>query len=53
MRRSVHYGRTVAAAIVACIPCLSPWVLLGIPFGIWALVVLCRRDVQAAFDAPR
>ncbi len=46
MRRGNRYRMAMAAAVVACIPFLSPWVFLGI----WALVVLCRRDVRAAFD---
>ena len=28
------------AAICACIPILSPWLIVGIPFGIWAVIVL-------------
>ena len=53
MRRTVNYRVALLAAIMACIPVVSPWIFLGIPFGIWALVVLCRRDVRAAFDSPR
>ena len=51
MRRNVRYRLAVAAAVVACVPFLSPWIFLGIPFGIWALAILWRRDVRAAFDA--
>jgi hypothetical protein len=39
----------VTAAIVSLLPFCSPVVLLGIPFGIWALVVLRRHDVREAF----
>ncbi len=49
MRSSRRYGVSVAAAIVACLPFLSPWIFLGIPFGIWALVLLRRQDVREAF----
>jgi hypothetical protein len=37
------------AAILALCPCLSPCLLLGLPFGIWALVVLCDSSIKAAF----
>jgi len=39
------------AAIVALIPCLGPCCVLGIPFGIWALVVLSRPHVKDAFGS--
>ena len=41
-------GLAMAAAIVAMIPC-SGCCLLGLPFGIWALVVLADPDVKNAF----
>jgi hypothetical protein len=36
--------------IFAMLPC-SPACLLGLPFGIWALIVLNRPDVADAFDS--
>jgi hypothetical protein len=47
MRRLKGYGLAVTAAILALIT--PPGLLVGLAFGIWALVVLCRRDVQEAF----
>ncbi len=41
-----------AAAMIATIPCISPCLLLGIPFGIWALVAMNRPEVRDAFDQP-
>jgi len=38
-------------AILACIPFVTPFVFLGIPFGIWALVLLYDPEVKAAFEA--
>ena len=38
------------AGILACIPAIGPCFCLGIPFGIWAIVVLNRSDVADAFD---
>ena len=43
-------GLAMTAAILAMIPCLSPCCLLGLPFGIWALVVLSKPEVQSQFD---
>ena len=53
MKRLKAYGLAIAASILAII--VSPSNLIGLPIGIWALVVLSQRDVRAAFrrrDAP-
>jgi hypothetical protein len=42
------YGLAMTAAILCLIPCFSIC-CLGIPFGIWALIVLLNADVKAAF----
>jgi hypothetical protein len=39
----------VVASIVAMIPCLGPCCLIGLPIGIWSLVVLMKPEVQQAF----
>jgi hypothetical protein len=39
-----------AAAILAMIPCLTPCCVLGLPFGIWALVVLNKPEVKSQFS---
>ncbi len=49
MKRLESYGLAMASAILAMIPCTSPCCLLGLPFGIWALVVLSDTHVKAAF----
>lgn len=49
MKNLEHYTLAMASAILAVIPCTSPCCLLGIPFGIWALVVLNDSSVKAAF----
>ena len=49
MKKLESYGFSMAAAIIAMIPCISPCCLLGLPFGIWALVVLSDGSVKAAF----
>jgi hypothetical protein len=49
MRNLQSYGMAVTAAIVAMIPAISPCCCLGVPIGIWALVVLLNQDVKSAF----
>jgi phage FluMu protein Com len=49
MKNLQNYGFAMAAAIIALVPCTSPCCLLGLPFGIWALVVLTDSSVKAAF----
>ncbi len=43
------YSLSMTSAIVAMIPCLSPCCLLGLPFGIWAIVVISSPEVKSAF----
>ncbi len=49
MKNLQSYGFAMTAAILAMIPCLTPCCALGLPFGIWALVVLSDPQVKAAF----
>jgi hypothetical protein len=42
------YGMAITTAIIALVPCHCSC-LLGVPFGIWALIVLNREDVREAF----
>jgi hypothetical protein len=42
------YGYAKTGAIVAMVPC-SPCCLLGLPFGIWAVIALNKPEVQDAF----
>jgi len=49
MKRLENHGLAVASSILAIIPCTSPCCLLGIPVGIWALVVLTKPEVKSAF----
>lgn len=50
MRNLKKFGTARAAAIVAVIPGLGPCCLLGIPFGIWALMTLGKPGVKNLFD---
>jgi serine/threonine protein kinase len=47
-----RYLLCVTAALLAVVP-WSPACLIGIPAGIWALIVLSRPEVVAAFFNPR
>jgi len=49
MQKLTGHGLALTAAIVAMIPCFSPCCVLGLPFGIWALVVLNRPEVKSQF----
>lgn len=50
MRRSKSYGFSLAASILAMIPCVTSFFcLIGLPFGIWAVVVLSDSHVKASF----
>jgi hypothetical protein len=50
MKNRRSYGWAMAASIIAVCPCIGPCFLLGLPFGIWSLVVLCDESVKAAFQ---
>ena len=50
MRKLESYGLAVAVSIIAMIPCISPCCLLGLPIGIWSLVVITKPEVKAAFS---
>ena len=49
MKKLESYGFAMAASIIAMVPCVSPCCLLGLPIGIWALVVLMKPEVKSAF----
>jgi hypothetical protein len=38
------------AAILACIPMVSPFVIVGIPFGVWSLRLLSEPEIKQAFQ---
>ena len=49
MKSLESYGLAMAASIIAMIPCFSPCCLLGLPIGIWAVVILSKPEVKSAF----
>ena len=44
------YSMAMTGAVIACIPCCGPCFVLGIPFGIWALVLLKNTEIKPHFD---
>lgn len=50
MRQARNYPMAMAAAVITCIPCCGPC-CLAIPIGVWAIVVLSKPEVKAAFTA--
>jgi hypothetical protein len=49
MKKLQNYDVAKAATIVSMVPCIGPCLCLGIPFGIWAIVVLSKPHVRSAF----
>lgn len=50
MKSLNSYGMSITACILAMVPCFSPCCLLGLPIGIWAIVVLNDSAVKSEFD---
>jgi len=50
MLKAQNYGVAVAAAILAMLPCIGCCCVFGLPFGIWALVVLNKAEVKSQFS---
>ena len=49
MKNVQNYGLAMTATILAMLPCISPCCVIGLPIGIWSLVVLLRPEVKSAF----
>jgi hypothetical protein len=49
MQKLESYQFALTASIMAMVPCISPCCLLGLPLGIWALVVLNKPEVKSHF----
>lgn len=48
MQRLELYGLAVIASLLAMLPC-HPGFIIGLPIGLWSIVVLAQPDVKAAF----
>ena len=49
MRQLKSYKLAYAGAAFATIPILSPLLVLGIPFGIWALITINDKEIKRYF----
>jgi hypothetical protein len=49
MKKLENFNFALTATIVAMVPCVSPCCWVGLPIGIWALVVLMKPEVKGAF----
>ncbi|MSU57136.1 MAG: DUF4339 domain-containing protein [Pedosphaera sp.] len=49
MRQLKSYGLCMTAAIIAMIPCTFPCCFIGLPIGIWAIVILSKAEVKSQF----
>lgn len=53
MQKMEQYELGVIASVLSIVPCISPCCILGLPFGIWGLVVLLNPEVKEAFKARK
>jgi len=49
MKQLRGWTLAVVASVLALLPCFCPSCFVGIPVGIWSLVVLMKPEVKAAF----
>ncbi len=52
MERLESFNWAMAGSILAMLPCFSPCCVLGLPVGVWSLVVLNKPEVKGAFTVP-
>ena len=50
VKKLESYTFAIIATIIAMVPCISPCCIVGLPIGIWALVVLNKPEVKGAFS---
>jgi hypothetical protein len=44
-----NYEFAFVASILALVPCMTPCCFLGLPFGIWALVLISKPEIKSEF----
>ena len=49
MMKLKSHGLAMASSILAMIPCIS-CCLIGLPIGIWSVIVLSKPEVKSAFS---
>ncbi len=53
MKSLKNYTFAVIGAVLAIIPCYWSCCCIGMPFGIWAIIVLMKPEVKMAFESNR
>ncbi len=51
MTQLKNHGKSVAGAIFGCIA--LPGCIIGLPFGIWAIIILSQKETRDAFEAQK
>ena len=49
MMKLERYGVSIAVCVMSMVPCFSSCVCIGLPLGIWGVVVLMKPEVKSAF----
>jgi len=49
MKSLRSYEFSITAAILSMVPCVTPCCFIGLPFGIWALIILRTPEVKSHF----
>ena len=49
MKNLQGYGLAMAASIIAMVPCFGPCCCIGLPVGIWSLILLNKPEIKSAF----
>jgi len=49
MKALRSYEFAMIAALLALLPCVTSCCLIGLPFGIWAIIILRRPTVKNQF----
>jgi len=49
MKNLENWGLAMGGSIVAMVPCVSPCCIIGLPIGIWCVVVLNKDYIKNAF----
>ena len=51
MEHLKSYPLARIGAILACVPIVTPFILAGIPFGVWSLLLLTDPKIRSEFPA--
>jgi hypothetical protein len=51
MKALESYTWAMVASVVAIVPCVSPCCVIGLPIGIWSIVVLSKPEVKQSFSS--